>query len=91
MTHTGPTCRVVLDLRGVPWTSDPDAAAALLCTRPGVLSAQVDPTHRRAVIVHDSSLSLPQLWNWLVQCGAHCAGEDVPDHECCAPGVTARP
>jgi len=90
MTDTGPTCRVVLDLRDLPWSTDPDAAGRLLCTRPGVLSARVDPVRRRAVVVHDSTLSLPELWNWLVECGAHCAGEDVPGHECCAPPAGDR-
>lgn len=85
MTATGPTCRVVLDLRGVPWAKDAELAARLLAGRPGVRSARVDPVSGRAVVVHDARLSLPELWNWLVECGAHCSGERVPHHDCCVP------
>ncbi|MFZ5869552.1 MAG: hypothetical protein ACOYXW_03335 [Actinomycetota bacterium] len=45
----------------------------------------MSPGSRRAVVLHDARLSLPELWNWLVDCGAHCAGGAVPSHECTAP------
>ncbi len=68
---SGGTCRVELDLRGVAWAGDQDVAEGFLCNRPGVLSAQVDPVARRAVVVHDAGTSLPQLWNWLSSCREH--------------------
>ena len=62
----GPTCRVVLDLRGVPWGRHPNEAALLLRQRPGVLDVRIDPVRHRATVLHDSRTSLPELWNWLV-------------------------
>lgn len=62
----GPTCRVVLDLRRVPWGGHPATAGLLLRQRPGVLDVSIDARRRRAIVVHDARTSLPQLWNWLV-------------------------
>lgn len=64
-THP-PTCRVVLDLRGISWATDRETALARLRSQPGVLDAEVNPDTGRAVVIHDSRTSLPQLWNWLV-------------------------
>ncbi|MGW5723391.1 hypothetical protein ACWEVP_44995 [Amycolatopsis sp. NPDC003865] len=64
--RTNPTCKVTLDLRGVPWGADPDKAASLLKQQPGVVDVRVDPRRRRAVVLHDATTSLPALWNWLV-------------------------
>lgn len=89
MSRQVPTCRVVLNLGGVSWGSDAAAAVSMLQRRPGVLSATVDPRTRRAVVVHDSRTSLPDLWNWLVECGAHCAGQSPREHQCLA--ATVRP
>lgn len=63
----GPTCKVTLDLRGVPWGTDPDKASRLLKRQPGVIDVRVDTRRRRAVVLHDPSTSLPQLWNWLME------------------------
>ncbi len=90
MTRTPPTCRLVLDLSGVPWADDCQTAEHMLLTCPGVTRATVEPGTRRAVILHDSRLSLPQVWNWLIDCGAHCAGQSVPHHDCSAPPVAAK-
>ncbi|GAA3850438.1 hypothetical protein GCM10022380_80710 [Amycolatopsis tucumanensis] len=62
-----PTCRVVLDLQGIPWAKDPRTAATMLRSQPGVIDVEVDPETARAVVVHDAETSLPRLWNWLVR------------------------
>lgn len=65
--RTNPTCKVRLDLRGVPWGADPERATWLLKRQPGVVEViRVDTRRRCAVVRHDATTSLPQLWNWLV-------------------------
>lgn len=66
--HKGPTCRLVVDLRGIPWAGDRETATAKLLQQPGVLAADVDPGARKAVVIHDARMELSQLWNWLVEC-----------------------
>ncbi|MES9541486.1 hypothetical protein [Actinomadura sp. NPDC000600] len=72
--HRGPTCRLVLDLRGIPWGGDKNKATAMLVQQPGVLAAHVDPDARKAVVIHDARVELPLLWNWLVECRTHDVG-----------------
>ncbi|MGI5414967.1 heavy-metal-associated domain-containing protein [Actinomadura luteofluorescens] len=72
--HKGPTCRLVLDLRGIPWAGDESKATAMLLQQPGVLAADVDAVARRAVVIHDARVELPLLWNWLVECRARNVG-----------------
>ena len=65
-TNRNGTCRVVLDLRGIPWAADAGETERRLLARPGVLAVEPDPTHRRAVILHEAARSLPALFNWVL-------------------------
>lgn len=62
-----PTCRVIVDLRGIPWATDADEAERRILTHPGVVAVDVDTARRRAVVLHDSGRSLPELFNWLLR------------------------
>ena len=63
--HHGPVCRVTVDLRQLPAGGDPATAERLLRDAPGVLEVRLRRARNRAVVVHDSRTSLPELWNWL--------------------------
>lgn len=65
MASTGGTCRVVVDLRRIPWAEDAAEAERRLLGHPGVVTVQVDADRRRAVVVHRADESLPELFNWL--------------------------
>jgi len=65
MTSSGGTCRVVVELRGIPWAEDAAEAERRLLGHPGVVTAQVDADRQRAVVVHRADASLPELFNWL--------------------------
>jgi hypothetical protein len=62
----GRVCRVTVDLRRMSQVRDPEAAGELLRGAPGVLDVRVDVVGGRAVVLHDSRTSFPQLWNWLL-------------------------
>ncbi|MFD8563592.1 heavy-metal-associated domain-containing protein [Streptosporangium canum] len=81
----------MLDLRGVAWGGDRDTAIAMLLARPGVLEADVDPGKRKAVVIHDAHREVYPLWNWLVECGAHCLGVQSRRHECAVPSPPPTP
>lgn len=72
--HHGPTCRIKIDLRDIPWAGDRETAIAALIQRPGVLEADVDPVTRKAVVIHDAHAEVSELWNWLVECRTHGQG-----------------
>lgn len=61
----GGTCRVVVDLRGIPWAVDSAEAERRLLDHPGLVAADVDAVRRRAVVVHRADASLAELYNWL--------------------------
>ena len=63
--HHGPVCRVTVDLRQLPAGLAPAAAERLLRDAPGVLDVRMRAGRTRALVLHDSRTSLPQLWNWL--------------------------
>jgi len=65
MISLGSTCRVVVDLRGIPWAVNAAEAERRLLGHPGVVTAEVDAGRRRAVVVHRADASLPELFNWL--------------------------
>ena len=69
----GVTCRVVVDLRGIPWAADAAEAERRLLDHPGVVTAEVDAVRRRAVVVHRADASLPELFNWLHRSRQHLA------------------
>ena len=62
------TCRVVVDLRGIPWATDAAEAQRRLLAQPGVVAAEVDVARERAVVHHRADASLPELFNWLLRC-----------------------
>lgn len=65
-TNRNGTCRVVVDLRGIPWATDAAETERRLLARPGVLAVKPDPSHRRAVVLHEAARSLPALFNWVL-------------------------
>lgn len=77
-SDNGPVCRVTLDLRRLTPTDGYDSVEALLRAAPGVVDVRLQPGRHRAVVLHDSRTSLPQLWNWLLQQRADPPGTPDP-------------
>ena len=65
MTGVGSTCRIVVDLHGIPWAVDAAEAERRLLAHPGVVTVDVDADRLRAVVHHRPDASLPELFNWL--------------------------
>lgn len=65
MPRVGSTCRVVVDLHGIPWAADAAEAERRLLAHPGVVTADVDAVRLRAVVRHRPDASLAELFNWL--------------------------
>lgn len=65
MNSVSSTCRVVVDLRGIPWAGDAAEAERRLLDHPGVVTVDVDAVRLRAVVHHRVDASLPELFNWL--------------------------
>ena len=56
---------------------------ARLCRRPGVLAVEANPVAQTATVTYDPSrTSVPELADWVRDCGYHCAGRAVPAHVC---------
>lgn len=61
------TCRIVVDLSGIPWAEDAAEAQRRLLGHPGVVEANVDVIRRRAIVRHRADAPLPELFNWLLR------------------------
>lgn len=73
-------CRLVLDLRGIPWARDRAAVERELLAQAGVLAVErVDTRRCRAVVLHDAAHSVPALFNWVLRrrTGAEDSGKSV--------------
>lgn len=73
------SCRVVVDLRGIPWSADAAETERRLLAQPGVLAVEADVAHRRAVVLHDARRSLPALFNWVLSCRVQAAASSAAE------------
>jgi len=89
---------VVLDVRGLLFSSEQARVEAVLGRRPGVVAVDANPVGQTATVTFDASTtSLGDLRRWVTECGYHCAGQSVPGHVCdpmamdgAAPAVAAE-
>ena len=77
------TTTAVLEVAGVHWASSKSVAEAVLSRRPGVLAVEANPVAQTATVTYDpDQTSVPELADWIRDCGYHCAGQSVPQHIC---------
>jgi Cu2+-exporting ATPase len=80
MTATRTT---ILDASGQWWASSKPATERTLGMLPGVVAVEANPLAQTATVTYDSTLtSVPELADWLRDCGLHCQGRSVPEHIC---------
>ncbi|WP_436839224.1 heavy metal translocating P-type ATPase [Nocardia brasiliensis] len=65
------------------WASQANVVTAVLRRRPGVLDVAANPAAHTATVTYDPArTSVPELAQWIRDCGYHCAGRSVPTHLC---------
>ncbi len=80
MTATRTT---ILDASGQWWASSKPATERTLGRLPGVVAVDANPVAQTATVTYDDTLtSVPELADWLRDCGLHCQGRSVPAHAC---------
>jgi Cu2+-exporting ATPase len=74
---------VVLDTRGLWFSTETAVLEKELGKRAGVLSVSANAISQTATVSFDpTATTLEQLRDWVRECGFHCAGRSVPDHIC---------
>ncbi len=82
---TGTAATTVLEMSGVQWASEKAVVEAVLGRRPGVLSVEANPVAQTATVSYEpTQTSVPELAEWIRDCGYHCQGQSVP-------GISATP
>ena len=75
--------RTVLHVGGLHWATSQPVIEKVLGGRPGVLTVQANAVAQTATVTYDPAVtSIPQLSEWVRDCGYHCAGQSVPRHSC---------
>ena len=73
----------VLEVQGLQWATSKAAVESTLLRRRGVVSAEANVLNQTATVTYDpAATSIPELSQWIRDCGYHCAGRSVPSHSC---------
>ena len=73
----------VIEVSGLYRATSKAVVEARLSRRPGVLAVEANPVSQTATVTYDPSrTSVPELADWVRDCGYHCAGRSVPGHVC---------
>ncbi|MCZ4569868.1 heavy metal translocating P-type ATPase [Rhodococcus erythropolis] len=73
----------VLEVQGLQWATSKAAVESTLLRRRGVVSAEANVLNQTATVTYDpAATSIPELSQWIRDCGYHCAGRSVPAHSC---------
>ncbi len=78
-----PPVTVVLDTRGLWFSTQTAVLEKELGKRAGVSSVSANAISQTATVTFDPAVTtLEQLRDWVRDCGFHCVGRSVPDHIC---------
>ncbi|MCJ0905218.1 cation-translocating P-type ATPase [Rhodococcus sp. ARC_M6] len=73
----------VLEVQGLQWATSKAAVESTLLRRSGIVSVEANVLNQTATVTYDpSATSIPELSQWIRDCGYHCAGRSVPSHSC---------
>ncbi|MDV8015531.1 heavy metal translocating P-type ATPase [Rhodococcus sp. IEGM 1241] len=73
----------VLEVQGLQWATSKAAVESTLLRRSGIVSVEANVLNQTATVTYDpSTTSIPELSQWIRDCGYHCAGRSVPSHSC---------
>src|SRR5689334_3769229 len=73
----------VLEVGGLHWATSAASVERALSRRPGVIAVDANAAAQTASVTFDPRrTSVPQLTDWVRECGYHCRGESVPAHVC---------
>jgi Cu2+-exporting ATPase len=73
----------VLSVAGLHWATSQRGIERALRRRPGVLDVEASAGTQTATVTYDAdATSVPQLVDWVTECGLHCEGPSVPRHVC---------
>jgi Cu2+-exporting ATPase len=82
-TATREAATVVLHVGGLHYASEKAVVERVLGNRPGVVAVEANPVSQTATVTFDPDrTSVPELREWVEQCGYHCAGQSAPGHVC---------
>lgn len=73
----------ILEVQGLQWATSKAAVESTLLRRSGIVSVEANVLNQTATVTYDPNrTSIPELSQWIRECGYHCAGRSVPAHSC---------